>query len=72
VHFVDEKMDHGPIIAQAVVPVFNDDTPQSLADRILKKEHKVYPMALQFIAEGRLKIEGRRVIILGKEGWVND
>jgi len=62
VHFVDEKMDHGPIIAQAVVPVFDDDTPESLADRILKKEHKIYPKILQLIAEGRIKIEGRRVI----------
>lgn len=62
VHFVDEKMDHGPIIAQAVVPVFDDDTLQSLSDRILRKEHKIYPKALQLIVEGQLIIEGRRVI----------
>lgn len=66
VHFVDEGMDTGPIILQAVVPLLQDDTEESLAERILEKEHMIYPEALQLIAEGRVKIEGRRVRILDK------
>ncbi|HHY29138.1 MAG TPA: phosphoribosylglycinamide formyltransferase, partial [Syntrophaceticus sp.] len=63
VHFVDEEMDSGPIILQSVVPVYQSDTPETLAERILVKEHITYPAALQLLAEGRLKIQGRRVMI---------
>lgn len=61
VHFVDEGMDTGPIIIQAVVPVYDDDTVDTLADRILEQEHKIYPEAIGLIAEGRLRLEGRKV-----------
>ena len=63
VHFVDEGMDTGPIIIQAVVPVYDDDTPDTLATRILEQEHKIYPEAIRLYAEGRLKIQGRKVFI---------
>lgn len=63
VHFVDAGMDTGPIIIQAVVPVRDDDTPDTLGARILREEHRIYPQALQYLAEGRLKIEGRRVML---------
>ncbi|MDH4082722.1 MAG: phosphoribosylglycinamide formyltransferase [Nitrospira sp.] len=63
VHFVTEGVDEGPIIIQAAVPILNDDTPETLADRILVQEHKIYPRAVQLFAEGRLKVEGRRVFI---------
>jgi phosphoribosylglycinamide formyltransferase-1 len=63
VHFVDEGMDTGPIIIQAVVPILDSDTEDSLSERILKQEHKIYSRAIQLIAEGRLKIEGRRVLV---------
>jgi len=65
VHFVDEKLDAGPIILQAVVPVRDDDTPDSLSDRILKEEHRVYSEAVRIVLEGRFRIEGRRVILTG-------
>ena len=61
VHFVDEGTDTGPIITQAAVPVVDDDTEASLAARILEQEHRLYPQAIQWIAEGRLSLEGRRV-----------
>jgi phosphoribosylglycinamide formyltransferase-1 len=63
VHFVDEEMDHGPIVIQAAVPVRDDDTADTLAARILREEHRIYPQALQYLAEGRLRIEGRRVLV---------
>lgn len=63
VHFVDAGMDTGPIILQSVVPVYQDDTPETLSQRILIKEHLTYPAALQLLAEGRLNIQGRRVVI---------
>ena len=63
VHFVTEGIDEGPIIVQAAVPVFDRDTPEILAARILEQEHKIYPRAVQLFAEGRLKVEGRRVLI---------
>jgi phosphoribosylglycinamide formyltransferase-1 len=63
VHFVDGGMDTGPIIIQAVVPVLDNDTEDSLSDRILKQEHKIYSRAIHLYAEGRLKIEGRRVLV---------
>jgi phosphoribosylglycinamide formyltransferase-1 len=65
VHFVNEECDEGPIILQAVVPVFADDTGETLAARILKEEHRIYPRAIQLYAEGRLRIDGRKVIVTG-------
>ncbi len=65
VHFVTEGVDEGPIIIQAAVPVLESDTPESLADRILEQEHKIYPRAVQLYAEGRLRVEGRRVFVEG-------
>ena len=61
VHFVDNEYDHGPVILQATVPVLDDDTPDTLAARVFEAECQAYPQALQWIAEGRLRIEGRRV-----------
>ena len=63
VHFVDEETDHGPIIAQAAVPVYADDTENSLQERILQQEHRIYPEAIQLFAEGRLQVDGRRVVV---------
>jgi phosphoribosylglycinamide formyltransferase-1 len=63
VHFVDEGVDTGPIIIQAVVPVHDDDTAQMLQQRILKEEHRIYPQAIQLFAEERLEITGRKVRI---------
>jgi phosphoribosylglycinamide formyltransferase 1 len=65
VHFVNEECDEGPIIIQAVVPVFPDDTEALLAARILKQEHQIYPRAIQLYSEGRLRIEGRKVLVEG-------
>lgn len=65
VHFVDEGMDTGPIITQAAVPVYHDDTEEILSERILKLEHKIYPEAIRLFSEGRLKVEGRIVRIQG-------
>jgi len=61
VHFVDEKMDHGPIILQKEVRIEEDDTLESLEAKIHKVEHKLYPKAIQLFTEGRLRIEGRKV-----------
>ncbi len=63
VHFVNEEVDAGPIILQAVVPVFQSDTVETLSERILKEEHRIYPQAVKLFVEGKLRIEGRRVII---------
>lgn len=70
VHFVDEGVDTGPIIIQAVVPVYPEDTEEELKDRILKLEHQIYPKAIQLFAQGRLNIVGRKVFIrdLRKDG----
>lgn len=65
VHFVTEGVDEGPIIIQAAVPVLESDTAETLSARILAEEHRIYPRAIQLYAEGRLKVEGRRVHILG-------
>ena len=65
VHFVNEECDEGPIIIQAVVPVFPEDTEESLAARILEQEHRIYPRAIQLYSEGRLRIEGRKVFVDG-------
>jgi phosphoribosylglycinamide formyltransferase-1 len=64
VHFVDEGMDTGPIVLQAAVPVEPSDTEDTLAARILVQEHRLYPEAIRLFAEGRLQIQGRRVIVL--------
>lgn len=64
VHFVDDKYDHGPIILQEAVPVLDDDTPDAVAERVQAKERELYPRAIQYFAEGRLRLEGRRVRIL--------
>lgn len=63
VHFVDNHYDHGPIILQRTVPVHHDDTPHSLAARIFEEECIAYPEAIRLFQEGRLKIEGRKVIV---------
>jgi phosphoribosylglycinamide formyltransferase-1 len=63
VHFVDEGMDTGSIIIQAVVPVYDDDTADTLAARILEQEHIIYPEAIGLLADGRLKLSGRKVLI---------
>ncbi len=65
VHFVDEGMDTGPIIIQAAVAARDDDTEETLSDRILKFEHKIYPEAIRLFSEGRLKVVGRKVAIDG-------
>ena len=67
VHFADEGVDSGPIIIQAVVPAYDDDTDDALAARILKEEHRIYPQAVQFYAEGRIEVIGRKVRIKGSE-----
>jgi phosphoribosylglycinamide formyltransferase-1 len=61
VHFVDENLDAGPVITQAVVPVLDADTPDTLAEKILKEEHRIYTEAVRLVLEGRYHIEGRRV-----------
>lgn len=63
VHFVDGGMDTGPIIIQAVVPVQDGDTEKTLAARILREEHRIYPQALEYLSKGRLRMEGRRVLL---------
>ena len=65
VHFIDPGVDTGPIIIQAVVPILPDDSAATLAERILEQEHHIYPQAIQWLAEGRVKVEGRKVIITG-------
>lgn len=62
VHFVDDTVDGGPIIAQAVVPVLDDDTPEILAERILKEEHRIYTEAINLVLSKNYRIVGRRVI----------
>ncbi len=66
VHFVDEEYDRGPVILQSAVPVLEDDTADSLAERVQAEERAIYPKAIQLFAEGRLRIEDRRVRILPK------
>lgn len=63
VHFADEGVDTGPVIIQAVVPVLPRDTADTLAARILKEEHRIYPQAIQLYAEGRLLVSGRKVVV---------
>ncbi|MDI6731500.1 MAG: phosphoribosylglycinamide formyltransferase [Candidatus Margulisbacteria bacterium] len=64
VHFVDEGCDTGPIILQAAVPVMDNDTEESLSARILEQEHKLYPQAIKLIAEGKIRVEGRKVRVI--------
>lgn len=66
-HFVDEGTDTGPIILQAVVPILPGDTVDTLASRILKEEHRIYPESLRLWSMDRLRIEGRKVIILPED-----
>jgi len=66
VHFVDENLDAGPIILQAVVPVENSDNEHSLSERILKEEHRIYTEGVKIVLEGNYKIEGRRVILAAR------
>ncbi len=63
VHFVNEEVDTGPIIVQAVVQVHSMDTPESLAERVLEAEHRIYPMAIQLISQDKLKVVDRRVFL---------
>ncbi len=63
VHFVDEGMDSGPIILQEAVPVLDGDDEERLAARVLAREHVGYPRAIELLLEGRLRVEGRRVVI---------
>ena len=66
VHFLDEGVDTGPVIVQAVVPVYDDDTEETLAARILVQEHRIYPMAIRLFFAGKLHLEGRRVKVIGE------
>jgi phosphoribosylglycinamide formyltransferase 1 len=63
VHFVDETLDAGPIVMQAVVPIEDRDTPDTLAERILREEHRIYTEAVRIVLEGRYRLEGRRVLL---------
>jgi phosphoribosylglycinamide formyltransferase-1 len=63
VHFVDENLDSGPIMVQAVVPVLNDDTADTLSARILQQEHRIYTEAINIVLSGKYRIEGRRVVL---------
>ena len=63
VHLVDEGVDTGPIVCQAVVPVLDDDTVDTLAARVLKEEHRIYSEAIRLLIEDRIRIEGRRVLL---------
>ena len=63
VHFVDENLDAGPIVLQAVVPILDNDTPETLSERILKEEHRIYSEAVRIVLEGRYRLDGRRVLV---------
>jgi len=67
VHFVDENLDAGPIVLQACVPIEDNDTPETLAERILHEEHRIYAEAVRIVLEGRYRMEGRRVLIVPEE-----
>jgi phosphoribosylglycinamide formyltransferase-1 len=68
VHFVRAETDTGPIIAQAAVPVLPDDTPDALAARVLEAEHRIYPLALRLVADGRVRVVEERAEIVGGSG----
>jgi phosphoribosylglycinamide formyltransferase 1 len=63
VHFVDENLDAGPIVSQACVPIEDSDTPETLSERILREEHRIYAEAVRIVLEGKFRVEGRRVLI---------
>ncbi len=63
VHFVVPEVDSGPIVAQAATAVADDDTPDTLAARVIKLEHRIYPMALRLLAEGRIRVVGDRCVV---------
>ena len=63
VHLVDEELDHGPILAQAAVPVEEGDSEESLSARILEQEHRLYPVAIQLILDGKVRVDGRRALV---------
>lgn len=65
VHFVTADLDHGPIVIQAAVPVLEGDDEAALAARVLAEEHRIYPQAIRWFAEGRLAVEGGRVVVAG-------
>ncbi|MDX5446652.1 MAG: phosphoribosylglycinamide formyltransferase [Zoogloeaceae bacterium] len=67
VHFVTPELDVGPIVIQAAVPVHDDDDERSLAARVLSEEHRIYPQAVRWFVEGRLRIDGGRVVVVGGE-----
>ena len=66
VHIVDEKYDHGPIVLQSAVPVLEEDDAESLSQRVLQVEHQLYPAAIALFAQGKVKVEGRKVRIAGR------
>lgn len=66
VHFVTPVLDHGPIVAQGVVPVHTGDTPDTLADRVLQIEHVVYPAVVQWLAHGQVRLDGEKVVVEGR------
>jgi phosphoribosylglycinamide formyltransferase 1 len=68
VHFVDENLDAGPIIVQAVVRIEDGDTVETLSERVLREEHRIYTEAVRIVLEGRYRIEGRRVIVVAAKG----
>ncbi len=67
VHFVTRDVDAGPVVIQATVPIYPDDTPEVLAGRVLKEEHRIYPLAIRWFLEGRLVIDGERVLLDGRQ-----
>jgi phosphoribosylglycinamide formyltransferase-1 len=67
VHFVDEGVDTGPIIIQAAVPAYHDDTEDTLSQRILKQEHRIFPLAIKLFSEGKIKVAGQKVILAKNE-----
>ena len=71
VHFVTAELDHGPMIAQAAVPVYAADDASKLAARVLKEEHRIYPEAIRWFAEGRLKVVGQRVLLADEPAVAN-
>lgn len=68
VHYVRAEMDEGPIIVQAAVPVLSGDDPHTLAERVLTAEHRIYPLAVRLIAEGRVRVDGMRTAVAGEVG----
>jgi phosphoribosylglycinamide formyltransferase-1 len=68
VHFVDENLDAGPIVLQACVAIEDADTPETLAERILREEHRIYTEAVRIVLEGRYRMEGRRVLLDAPQG----